>query len=74
MYYNKEQKEKDDAVVKLHKDFALVLQVSLRTALKTLRESDDTVSVDTLLSECRRFTSDLCQMLFECFGQTIVHP
>ena len=32
-YYSREQKEKDDALVKLHKDFALVLQVLLHTAL-----------------------------------------
>ena len=51
-YYSKEQKEKDDALVKLHKDFAPVLQVLLHTALQTLREPGNTVSSDTLLSEC----------------------
>ena len=35
-YYSKEQREKNDALVKLHKDFALVLQVFLHTALQTL--------------------------------------
>ena len=65
MYYNKEQKEKDDALVKLHKEFAPVLQVLLHTALQTLQEPDDTVSADTRLSECESSTSDLCQMLFD---------
>ena len=36
-YYSREQKEKDDALVKLHKDFTLVL---LHTALQTLQEPD----------------------------------
>ena len=32
-YYSKEQKEKDDALLKLHKDFAPALQVLVHTAL-----------------------------------------
>ena len=42
-YYGREQKEKDDALVKLHKDFAPVLHVLLHTALHTLREPDENV-------------------------------
>ena len=60
MYYNKQQKEKDDALVKLHKDFALVLQMLLHIALQTLKEPDDTVFANTLLSKCQSSTSDLC--------------
>ena len=33
MYYSKQQKEKDETPVKLHTDFAPVLQVLLHTAL-----------------------------------------
>lgn len=36
MYYSKEQKEKDEALVRLHKDFALVPQVLLHIAILTL--------------------------------------
>ena len=35
-YYSVEQKSKDDALVKLHKEFAPVLQVLLHTSLQTL--------------------------------------
>ena len=73
-YYSKEQKEKDDALVKLHKDFAPMLQVLLHTTLQTLREPEGTVFVDTLLSECQRSTFDPCQILFEFLGKTIVQP
>ena len=31
-YYNREQKEKDMALVQMHTDFALVLQVPFNTA------------------------------------------
>ena len=34
-YYSGEQKSKDDALVKLHKEFAPVLQVLLHTSLQT---------------------------------------
>ena len=52
VYYLKEKKEKDETLAKLHKDFAPVLQVLLDTALPTPRKFDDTLSIDTLLSEC----------------------
>ena len=55
MYYSKEQKEKDETLIKLHKDFAPLLKVLLRTTLQTLPKLDDTVSADTLLSECQVF-------------------
>ena len=32
-YYSREQKEKDDALVKLHKDFAPVLHVLLHSSI-----------------------------------------
>ena len=48
MYYSKEQKEKDKTLVKLRKDFALVLQVLLHTAIQTLRSPYDIVPVQTL--------------------------
>ena len=73
-YYSVEQKSKDDALVKLHKDFAPVLQVLLHTSLQTLREPDDTVSAETLLSDVQNSAFDLCQILFEFFGKTIVQP
>ena len=62
MYYSKEQKEKDDTLVKLHKDFAPVLQVPLHTAIQTLWSPDATVSAETLLSECQSSTTDLCHI------------
>ena len=46
----------------------------LHTALQTLREHDDTVSADTLLSKCQSSTFDLCQILFEFSGKTIMQP
>ena len=73
-YHSREQKEKDDALVKLHQDFASVLQVLLHTALQTLSEPNGHVSADTLLSECQNSAFDLCQMLFEFFGKAIVQP
>ena len=73
-YYSVEQKSKDDALVKLHKDFAPVLQVLLHTSLQTLQEPDDTVSAETLLSDVQNSAFDLCQILFEFFGKTIVQP
>ena len=51
-----------------------MLEVLLHTALRTLREPDDNVSDDTLLSECESSTADLCQILFEFFGRTMVQP
>ncbi len=73
-YYSVEQKSKDDALVKLHKEFAPVLQVLLHTSLQTLREPDDTHSAETLLSEVQNSAFDLCQILFEFFGKIIVQP
>jgi len=73
-YYSGEQKSKDDALVKLHKEFAPVLQVLLHTSLQTLREPDDTVSAETLLSEVQNSAFDLCQILFEFFGKNMVQP
>ena len=70
MYYSKEQKEKDEALAKLHKDFALVLQVLLHAAVQTLWSPDDAAYAGTLLSECERCTADLCQILFDFFWQT----
>ena len=64
-YYSGEQKSKDDALVKLHKDFAPVLQVLLHTALQTLREPDDTHSAETLLPEVQNSAFHLCQILFK---------
>ena len=74
MYYSKEQKEKDETLVKLHKDFDPVLQVLLHTAIQTLRSPDDTVSTETLLSECQSSTADLCKILFEIFGEHVMQP
>ena len=71
-YYSVEQKSKDDALVKLHKEFAPVLQVLLHTSLQTLREPDDTHSAETLLPEVQNSAFDLCQILFEFFGKNIV--
>ena len=51
MYYSKEQKEKDETLVKLHKDFAPVLQVLLHTAIQILRSPNGTVPAKALLSE-----------------------
>ena len=51
MYYSKEQKEKC-TLAKLHKDFALVFEVLLHTAIGTLQTPEDTVSAETLLSQC----------------------
>ena len=73
-YYSVEQKSKDDALVKLHKEFAPVLQVLLHTSLQTLREPDDTHSAETLLPEVQNSAFDLCQILFEFFGKNIVQP
>ena len=73
-YYSVEQKSKDDALVKLHKEFAPVLQVLLHTSLQTLREFDDTHSAETLLSEVQNSAFDLCQILFDFFGKNIVQP
>ena len=73
-YYSVEQKSKDDALVKLHKEFAPVLQVLLHTSLQTLREPDDTHSAETLLSGVQNSAFDLCQILFEFFGKNIVQP
>ena len=60
MYYLKEQKEKDDILVKLHKDFAPVLQMLLHTAIQTLRSPNDTIYVETLLSKCQSSTVEPC--------------
>jgi hypothetical protein len=73
-YYSGEQKSKDDALVELHKEFAPVLQVLLHTSLRTLREPDDKVSAETLLSEVQNSAFDLCQILFEFLGKNIVQP
>ena len=66
-YYSREQREKDDALMKMHKEFAPVLQMLLHTSIQTLRESDDTVSAKTLLSEVQNSAFDLCQILFDFF-------
>ena len=42
--------------------------------LQTHWELDDTDSADTLLFACQSSTFDLCQMLFEFLGKTIVQP
>ena len=60
MYYLKEQKEKDDILVKLHKDFAPVLQMLLHTAIQTLRSPNDTIYAETLLSKCQSSTVEPC--------------
>ena len=73
MYYSKEQKEKDETLAKLHKDFAPVLQELLHTAIQTLRKLDGTISADTLLFEKRK-KKCLCQILFEFFGKHVVQP
>ena len=71
-YYSGEQKSKDDALVKLHKEFDPVLQVLLHTSLQTLQEPEDNVSAETLLSEVQNSAFDSCQILFEFFGKNIV--
>ena len=68
-HLSQEQKEKGNALVKVHRGFALVLQVLLHTALRTLREPDGNVSADTLHSECQNPAFDLCQMLFKFSGK-----
>ena len=73
-YYSSEQKSKGDALVKLHKDSALVLQVLLHTALQTLQEPNDKHSAETVLSKVQNSAFDLCQILFEFFGKNIVQP
>ena len=74
MCYLKEQKEKDKNSVKLHKGFALILQVLLHTDILTRRSPDGTVSAETLLSECQSSTSDLCQICSIFFGNHLTYP
>ena len=73
-YYSREQREEDDALIKMHKEFAPVLQVLLYTSIQTLREPDDNVSAVTPLSEVENSAFDLCQILFDFFGKNIVQP
>ena len=51
-----------------------MLQVLLHTSIQTLREPDDKVSANTLLSEVQSSAFDLCQILFKFFGKNIVQP
>ena len=73
-YYSKEQKEKDDALVELHKDFAPVLQVLLHTPSK-LSGNPMTMS---LLTHCFLSASTLPSIYVRCYfeflGKTIAQP
>ena len=52
MYYNREQKEKEKALVQMHTDFSLVLQVLFHTALDCFRTHTDGFTAEQLLQEC----------------------
>ena len=72
MYYNREQKEQDKALVQLHTDLALVLQVLLHASLDTFRTPNFEISPKQLREECQWSTKYLCTMLFEYFGKHTV--
>ena len=62
MYYNREQKEKDKALVQMQTDFALVLPVLFCIALDCFRTPTDGLTTEQLLEECQRHpkTCALC--------------
>ena len=74
MYYNREQKEKDKALVQMHTDFSPVLQVLFHTALDCFRTPTDGLTAEQLLEECQQSSEDLCSMLLGYFGKHIVEP
>ena len=63
-------------LAQLRTDFALVLQVLLHTTIDSLRttEDDDVRSPEQLLCKLQSSNQDLCWVLFEFLGKTIVQP
>ena len=69
IYYNREQKDKDKALVQMHTDFALELQVLFHTAPDCFRTPTDGSTTEQLLESA---SSPPRTMLFEYFGKHIV--
>ena len=73
-YYNREQKEKGKALVQMHTDLALVLQVLFHIALDCFRTSPGGLTTEQSLEECQQSSEVLCTMLLEYFIEHIIQP
>ena len=74
-YYSKQQLEKDKELMKMHTDFAHVLQVLFPAALNAFCSPDGVnVPAKSLLEDCQQSIEDLATMLFGYYGKVIVQP